>query len=113
MFYSLTETIHRIGATQRFHFEHHENAYAFQSRRLREILKAHPAWAVAEDREVRDFDHGTYYRSVVLADADGDRAATLLLEGQYFMDGLVEDFRQWYDDADFPTPARDDEPINE
>jgi len=106
MFYNLTvrfRNISGIATTQTFPFEHYESAYAFTSRRAKELLEANPCWKFGEDREHRNYDKGTYYRDVTLTDGSGNAKAVLRLEGEYFLDGLVDDFPERYTDDDFPV----------
>ena len=85
------------------YFAKYSNAYAFQSRRMRDLLEANPGWRHAEDREKRDFNHGTYSRTVRLVDCTtGRTAATLYLKGVHFEDGLVEEDPDLYEEDDYP-----------
>lgn len=93
MFYDLT--IENIGKFQTWNktsvaFRHYENAYAFQSRRMNDLLAANLSWRIAEDHETKDFDAGSYLRTVILADERGMRTASLTLTNRYFGDALVE-----------------------
>lgn len=93
MFYTLNVSFRNINgqlATQRFSFEHYSNGYVFQDRRMNDLLGCHPDWTVASDGEERDFNHGTYLRTIILNDKNGQMAATLKLESDFFMDALVD-----------------------
>ena len=105
MFYFLTILFHEANGRshrQDMFFEHYENGYAFTSRRAHEILEVHPDWHMTGDHESRDFNHGTYNRTVKLNTEQGHPAATLTLLGAYFADGLVEQFPDQYKESDFP-----------
>lgn len=105
MFYHLTILFHEANGgshRQDMFFGRYENGYAFTSRRAHEILECNPGWHMTGDHEHRDFNHGTYSRTVKLNTEKGHPAATLTLLGAYFEDGLVENFPDQYKESDFP-----------
>ncbi len=105
MFYHLTILFHEANGgshRQDMFFGRYENGYAFTSRRAHEILECNPDWHMAGDHEHRDFNHGTYSRTVKLNTQKYYPAATLTLTGVYFEDGLVEHFPDQYKESDFP-----------
>jgi hypothetical protein len=105
MFYSLLVRFRNgagVAMTQTFPFEHFDNAYAFASRRAKEILQVNPCWVLSEDREHKNFDKGTYTRDITLSDRSGNPKAVLRLENDFFLDDLVEKFPERYDPSDYP-----------
>ena len=116
MFYNLTVRFRNtagIATTQTFPFQHYESAYAFTSRRAQELLEANPCWKFDGDLEHRNYDKGTYSRDVTLTDGSGNAKAVLHIEGEYFLDSLVEDFPERYSEDDFPIrDSRDTENEN-
>ena len=74
-------------------FKRYDNAYAFMSRKMTELLDRNRTWRISSDAEARS-EKGWYTRTVMLVDPEGNLTATLKLENEYFYDGLIEGFTE-------------------